>query len=70
MWENHVTKGNETALENIILSIARDVIFSKLVEVPWGKVILPDEKITSQANPQNKYVGNFTTQSQIFHYNK
>ena len=55
---------------NNIPSIVRDVIFPKPVEVPRGKVIFPDNKITSQVNPQNECVGNFTPQSQIFHCDK
>ena len=67
--ENHFTKGNRDWFgENNIPSVARDVIFSKPVEVPRGKVIFPDDKITSQVNPQNECIGNFTPRSQIFHY--
>ena len=39
--------------------------FPQPAEVPQGKVIFPDKKITSQVNPQNECVGNFTPQSQI-----
>ena len=71
MRENHFIKGNRDWFEeNNIPSVARDVIFPKPVEVPCGKVIFSDNKITSQVNPQNKSVGNFTPQSQIFHCDK
>ena len=57
----HFTEGiRDWFGENNIPSIARDVIFPKPVEVPQGKVIFPDNKITSRVNPQNECVGNFT----------
>ena len=60
--ENHFTKGNcDWFGENNILSIARDVIFPKPVEIPQGKVIFPGKKITSRVNPQNEYVGCFVS---------
>ena len=52
--------------KNNIPSVARDGVFPKLVKVIRGKVIFPGKKITSQINPQNKCVGNFTQQYQIF----
>ena len=69
--ENHFTKGNQDWFgENNIPSIARDVIFPKPVKVPRGKVIFPDNKITSQVNPQNECIGNFAPRSQVFHCDK
>ena len=45
---NHFTEGNpDWFVENTIPSVGRDVIFPKPVKVPQGKVIFPDNKITS-----------------------
>ena len=53
--ENNFTKGNRDWFgENNIPSAAKDVIFPKPAEIPWGKVIFPGKKITSRVNPQNE----------------
>ena len=45
MGENHLSRQTKTDLgKNNIPSIARDIIFSKPVTVPQGKVIFPHKK--------------------------
>merc|ERR1712090_121768 len=53
--ENHFTEGNrDWFVENNIPSNARDVIFHKPVEIPRGKVIFPEKKITARVNPKKR----------------